>query len=339
MTAGTSGHRALANDAIIVLGMHRSGTSAMAGVLAYAGVDFGDRLYTAQEHVNDRGFWEHGPIVDCHDELLLELASSWDDPRPLPDNWLHRTEVAQYRKRLNAAILRDFDHSVIWGLKNPRICRVLPLWQEIFRDLRVEPRYVIMVRNPLEVAASLNKRNGFSRDKSLFLWWQHQALAEAATRGSVRLFVAYDDLLANPWGILEEIADTLGISWPIPREEIMPAVSNFLSTELRHHHDLNFTSRNRVEMKVAAAYQDYCRATGFPAQPLDETCLLQHADAFFQYVEDLDPILIEHLAAISRDSRRAHLTLKQYYDCYMVKLAKRFCMLEQRAASLLGSRR
>ena len=70
---------------IIVLGMHRSGTSALTGVLSYLGADPGPSLIPGIEGINPKGFWEHSEIVKVHNNLLTALGSSWDDERALPN--------------------------------------------------------------------------------------------------------------------------------------------------------------------------------------------------------------------------------------------------------------
>ena len=84
------------NTAVIVLGMHRSGTSALAGTLQRLGLDLGDGLMPANAE-NERGFFEHLEIVDIHDRLLATLDSSWDDPNSLEPGWVERPEVEPYR--------------------------------------------------------------------------------------------------------------------------------------------------------------------------------------------------------------------------------------------------
>jgi hypothetical protein len=328
---------ALSNSSIIVLGMHRSGTSATGGVFNLLGIDFGNSLYQAQRDVNEKGFWEHGPIVDCHDELLLTLGSSWDDPRPLPEGWQERPDVELYFRRLMNIASTDFQKSPIWGLKDPRMCRLMPLWHKIFVALQIKPFYVIMIRNPLEVAASLGKRNGFSLEKSLFLWWQHQALAELETRGAPRIFVAYQDLLNQPEDTLRRVSDCFNLPWPKPLSGVMPAITNFLTPSLRHHKNLVFEGRSRIEIEVEAAYRAYLLAAS-PSNMGEPQGLAEHSEAFMAHFRSLSPMLLEHMATMAEESRLARLTLQQYYDCFAVKVAKRICMLEKYIASLFGSR-
>lgn len=72
---------------ICVLGMHRSGTSALAGALNLVGVNFGSNLMPAQASENPKGYWEHLDIVRTHDDVFTLFGASWDDPRPLPESW------------------------------------------------------------------------------------------------------------------------------------------------------------------------------------------------------------------------------------------------------------
>src|SRR5690349_14671023 len=101
------GIRVKQNTALIVLGMHRSGTSLLGGLLSQVGVVMGRSLYAPQKGVNEKGFWEHEDIVDTHDELLLTLKSQWDDVLPWPDQWWESRDVQPLADRLGAYIRRD----------------------------------------------------------------------------------------------------------------------------------------------------------------------------------------------------------------------------------------
>ncbi|HLA78133.1 MAG TPA: sulfotransferase family protein, partial [Vicinamibacteria bacterium] len=72
--------------AVVVLGMHRSGTSALTGLLGLLGVELGSNLHPANEF-NQAGYFEHLDLLDVHERLFRALGSSWDDPRPLPLGW------------------------------------------------------------------------------------------------------------------------------------------------------------------------------------------------------------------------------------------------------------
>ena len=91
---------------------------------------------------------------------------------------------------LDAMVDRDFADAPLWALKDPRICRLLPLWQRLLERRGIEPAYLFSLRGPEEVARSLQARDGQSLHQARLLWAQHLVMAEAATRGSARTAVA-----------------------------------------------------------------------------------------------------------------------------------------------------
>lgn len=200
---------------IVVLGMHRSGTSAVAGCLQRLGVYFGPRLMPATPD-NPRGYYEHIDLVNLHDRLLLTLGRGWDDTFPFPTGWW-QGEAAGGRLRAEAlgVLRRDFSTAAPWGLKDPRLCRLLPWWEPLWQEMNSEPLFVIVRRPPLEVAASLARREGFSAAKSSLLWLQHVLEAERHTRGHPRVIVDFKAFLADWRGALEPVRRLLGEPWPL----------------------------------------------------------------------------------------------------------------------------
>jgi GT2 family glycosyltransferase len=222
-----------ARKAVVILGMHRSGTSALCGALDLVGVDFGDHLMPAND-ANVKGYWEHEEVVRQHDDLLASLGSNWDDDRPLPSNWIKRKTTRDVRARLLGILERDFGHSSLFGLKDPRMCRLMALWLPIFQTMRVEPHFVIVVRHPWEVAESLAKRDGIEHPKSYLLWLEHVVQAESATRGHKRSFVRYEEMVDDPVAILTKLRKQLGINLRAP-SRTRDSLRNFLDPSLRHH--------------------------------------------------------------------------------------------------------
>ena len=143
----TVSSQAVSRKAIVVLGMHRSGTSALCGALDLLGVNFGKHLMPANE-ANPKGYWEHPEIVALHDELLRSLGSRWDDDRPLPPDWVERDISLEIRSLLIRVLERDFAHASLLGLKDPRMCRLMPLWFPLFEKLGLKPYFVLVVRHP-----------------------------------------------------------------------------------------------------------------------------------------------------------------------------------------------
>jgi hypothetical protein len=227
------------STAILVLGMHRSGTSATAGWLHALGVNLGPYLM-AEDPTQPKGYFEHAEIVGIHNDLLTAFDSSWDDPRPLPEGWEHDHRGRFFREQLIEIVRRDLMTQPLWGVKDPRLCRLLPLWLAILGELGVAVRAIYVLRHPAEVAESLALRNGFSAEKSGLLWLRHVLEAERHSRQVPRITLRYGDLLRAWRGESERIAHALGIVWPRPYDEVAPAVTGFLEHGLRHHESVYF---------------------------------------------------------------------------------------------------
>lgn len=220
---------------VVVLGMHRSGTSALSGVMNLLGFTPGKSLLPAMDGINPKGFWEHAEIVSIHDELLTLLGSSWDDESLLPDQWWRSSLVAPIRARIISILQRDFGSAPAWLIKDPRMCRLLPMWHELLRELSCRPTYVIALRRPIEVARSLHKRNGITEEASSLLWLIHMLDAEFHTRDLPRVFVSYEELLKDWRSTAACIRQSLGLSWPVPIEDSADKIDAYLDSTLRHH--------------------------------------------------------------------------------------------------------
>lgn len=223
------------NLGILVLGMHRSGTSALAGALSKLGVHMGKTLLGAIGGQNDRGFWENLPIVRIHDRLLESLRTSWDDPRPLPTGWLQRPEVAGFRDEIIQVLQGDSLKFSLWGLKDPRLCKLLPLWLDILDEQEASTVFIHIHRHPAEVARSLQRRNGFSEAKSGLLWVDYNLLAEKWTRDRRRIFISYEQLLTSPEDTAKRIVTLISENNGDKFERKTDDFANFIVPDLRHH--------------------------------------------------------------------------------------------------------
>ena len=198
--------------AIVVLGMHRSGTSAVAGCLQRLGVELGPRLMPATE-ANRKGYYEHIDVVNLHDRLLMTLGLGWDSVAPWPADWQERDSSHVFRQKLAGMLGRDFGNTPLWGIKDPRLCRLLPWWEPLWPLLGTDPIFLIVVRDPRRVAASLQRRDGISQTKALVLWWQYMLAAERDTRGRQRFFLDFTGFAEN-WSVsLKPLATVLGEGW------------------------------------------------------------------------------------------------------------------------------
>jgi glycosyltransferase involved in cell wall biosynthesis len=219
---------------IVVVGMHRSGTSAFMGVFHILGVNLGENLYEAGED-NPKGFFENAKILQVNEKILKSLNSSYDNLFPLPENWWNEDRLLTYKEEIIEIIEKELRNTEIFGIKDPRLCKLLPFWNNIFQEINIEPHYVIPLRNPLEVADSLEKRNRFSREKSIVLWMTHMLDAEFHTRYFPRVFYLFDELLRNPKKTIDNISGILDIDLPKSYEDVQSAIENFLEPSLKHH--------------------------------------------------------------------------------------------------------
>ncbi len=222
------------NKALIVLGMHRSGTSALAGVLAMAGADPGRFLIQAQEGVNPKGFWEHSDIVSIHEKVLSELGATWDNEQAFPDDWWKQDRIVQLRQEIIATLKRDFSNSPLWVLKDPRLCRLLPMWIGIFQEIGTDPHFILCLRHPMEVAASLKLRDNIELERACLMWLVHLSESERWTQQYPRIIVSYDELLEDWHTTVQRIADEFSLSLPIS-DIASNAIDDFLDLGLRHH--------------------------------------------------------------------------------------------------------
>ncbi len=218
---------------MIVAGMHRSGTSALTRVINLLGgtipVSTGAEPWCC---VSRR--WEPAEINRDHDLLLADAGRKWDDWRTLPAGYCEISEQTESVERIRR-LLRDFNQRELLVIKDPRICRFIPLWKNLLTAEGFAPHVVIPLRRPAEVAASLTERNGFTTTKGLLLWLRYVLDAEHDSRGMSRTFVWYEDLLQNWEAEINRMALELNIRWPENLQHVSASISQFLQPELRHH--------------------------------------------------------------------------------------------------------
>lgn len=236
--------------AILVLGMHRSGTSATAGVLGRLGVELGSELLPPQPD-NPKGFFEHAGIVALHDEVLGFFQTTWDDPRSLPVGWDHDPRLVPLRRRLKAILRESFSGAPLWGVKDPRLCRLIPFWIPVLQDLGVTPKALLVVRKPMEVSASLRRRGKMMPEQATMLWLSHVLTAERDSRNLPRTIVLYEDLLRDWTCEIRRIAGTLGVDLFAFSQELKDGVADFLEPELRIHRSSDAAALHAPQNKWA----------------------------------------------------------------------------------------
>ena len=178
----------------IILEMHRSGTSLAAGLLHSMGISAGspEMLIPAADD-NPKGFWERVDVMQLNDEALASCKATWDhvadfNPCSLP------TEAEKHFHEQARVLVTALEGESPWFVKDPRICLLLPLWQKVLKS----PFFVLVSRNPLEIALSLRVRNLFPISYSLALWEHYLLSALRGIQGSPAIIISHARLLADP---------------------------------------------------------------------------------------------------------------------------------------------
>lgn len=240
---------------IVVLGMHRSGTSAVTRSLRTLGVELGDALVPAVAGDNDKGFWEDVDTLSINQELMCALEVSWCPLSPYRWSRIDAEKMRGFRRQAIELLQDKLKNASAFGLKDPRLTRLLVFWQPIFRELGVDVHYLLVVRNPLSVAASLKRRNGFDEFRSHMLWLRHVVPSFLDTCGSRRIVVSYERMMADPAGQLHRLGRGLDMPVDEHSEAFTEFTRDFLSPELQHaHHTIDELDRDDVPVQLRHVY-------------------------------------------------------------------------------------
>jgi hypothetical protein len=208
---------------VVVLGMHRTGTSLVASIIRGLGFDFGaeSELMPAHPDDNPHGFFEHSQISDLNDELLSALGGSWWQPPRLAAGWERSHELEPLRERAEA-VLATFNDA--WAVKDPRMSLTLPFWCPLIGPAR----YVVSLRHPAEVAASLVRRyretvvdpgpGALGGREWERIWSIYTVAAMRQTTGAPRCVIDHHRLLTGAGDEIERLGRWLGV--PVSAERI-----------------------------------------------------------------------------------------------------------------------
>lgn len=199
--------------AILILGMHRSGTSLLGGMVKALGAA-GPKTLMSRDKDNPRGYFESLRVNAAANNLLAAAGSRWHDWLPLDPDWMASTKAEGHRHKLKAILASEFGDEPLFFIKDPRICRFVPLVSSILGEMRIEPIALLPIRNPLEVAHSIARRDGLPVASSLLVWLRHVLDAEHHSRGMPRCLLLHEELLADWQGQLKKAAETAGFAWP-----------------------------------------------------------------------------------------------------------------------------
>lgn len=231
-------HTEINKTVIVVLGMHRSGTSAISRGLQVMGVELGDRLMPPNQEVNAKGFWEDIDLNALNVEMLQALESDWHYLAPINSVNVETLHSKGYFLRAVELMRQKIGNTPVFGFKDPRMAKLLPFWKGVFNYCRFDMGYVLTLRHPISVARSLERRDDFDAVKSYVLWLGHVFASLAGTIGCKRVAVDYDLLMRSAEHELGRVAKRFGLS--IDPVGLQSYKAEFLDDSLRHSvYDLN----------------------------------------------------------------------------------------------------
>jgi len=216
---------------VVVIGMHRSGTSAITNAIRQLGCSIGDSAdFASSSRWNVEGHWEHQRLIELN-ELILEMhGGTWFAPPRLPGDWADRRKALAMLPRLRSEFAEIYPQAG-WVWKDPRTCLTLPIW---LRAWDPAPVAVMTFRHPLAVARSLAARNGFSLRHGLALWEIYNAEALWSLRELPTAIHSYEHALEDPARFVAGLREGLA-RHGVALDGSTTAAAETLKPSLRHN--------------------------------------------------------------------------------------------------------
>ena len=219
-------------NCIVVLGMHRSGTSVLTGLMSILGGYAGSDLMPPTED-NPKGYFENNRVVRLNEKILSDNNATWDDPLFTLDS-VSEFKINEYVSEAKAILNDEFKYVKNIIIKDPRLCILFPIWERALKELKTRIKIIFIYRSPLEVASSLKKRkrDGLSFEHGLILWIHLFLQAEFFSRPYKPLFVEYDKDFQDLPHFLEKLQQFLGGKLT---KSIIQKAQKFYLPKLKHH--------------------------------------------------------------------------------------------------------
>lgn len=273
---------AVKKRAFIVLGMHRSGTSSVAGVLTLLGAA-PPRTLMAAAADNPKGFFESRLVGELNDRILQAGGSSWDDWRHFDPDVLSVDAAQAFREEIQATLKQEFADDAVIVLKDPRLCRLYPIWEGVLEEEGYQAEFILPVRSPLEVARSLNRRNGMPIASGLLLWLRHALEAEELTRERPRSILLWRAFMQDWRSEVALIQQAL--NWDVEVTKARAGdIDAFLSVDLQHQvvPDAALVSDPEAHAWALEAYEALTDLAGRPDDPLVPLAKLDRVRSSFE---------------------------------------------------------
>jgi len=304
--------------AVLVLGMHRSGTSSLAGAIVRLGGAAPLNLIPGDE-ANPKGYWESVILNDLNEDILAAGGSQWDDWRPFDPKGIDPARAFALKERALSGLMEEFPDARLAVIKDPRMCRLMSFWSPVFREAGWSVRPVLQLRSPLEVALSLNRRDKIPLGFGCLIWLRHVLDAEAATRGLGRAVVNWNDFLVSPRRTLERVGKQLNVAWPRWSDAALAEIGEFVSADLRRQRasDDDLQAHPAVSGLAREAYAAVRELVEDPTNQNAQRAL----DDIGARLEGAAAIFGQAMSELEEGNRRAQSTGMALRDEYTAQLA------------------
>jgi len=245
---------------IIILGMHRSGTSSVAGLFKEMGAAFGSEDLGFPLHpTNPKGFFERMDVVRLNDTVLGSAGANWIMTESFPfDNDINYRVLPCHEQA--DTIVRDLNTERDWFIKDPRMCLTLPFWLPHFQS----PVFIIVNRNPLSVARSLSRRGDCPIPVGLALWERYTRNMITYSRGHKRLLVQFESMMTNPEREYRRIMDWISQQSSHGLKQLSSTeLKNWFQKDLVHHQPDTDEIREYAPHPVIELYEQLSRDSNF----------------------------------------------------------------------------
>ncbi|MCF1496265.1 hypothetical protein GOZ83_28590 [Agrobacterium vitis] len=300
------------SDIIVVLGMHRTGTSSVAGTLVKLGGGAPQHLMPTSAF-NERGYFESNVIAQFNDEILASAGTRWDDWREFNPDWYNSTVARSFQARAREVFNEEFDTALLPVVKDPRICRFFPFWRQVFEGMGKTVHVVMPLRSPWDTAKSLNYRNQMHMTHVIMLWLRHVLDAEAETRDLPRAIFSWQDFLGDWRGTCAAISAETGLTWPRLSDRSIAEVEHFLSRDLQHHdsEEKTFPQLRQVNHWAMEAYEALKELSASPQSKTARTTLTTVREAFNNSAAIFGRLLIEYEITVEERNRTLEAAVRE----------------------------
>lgn len=211
---------------VFVMGMHRSGTSMVTGILQKCGLFLGNNLLMGARD-NPKGHFEDRKFLNINNSLLISNGGTWRNP----PKWISARNLEPIMKRF----LASWPEDKLVGWKDPRICITFPAWNALIKPERV--KIIFVLRNEIQIAKSLQARNGipFERGKRLTKIYNNRAMENIRGAANVQYIMTWHYRYFENWQAeIESITEFLGLEIP---QDTKP-ITDFIDKKLWHYREM-----------------------------------------------------------------------------------------------------